>query len=113
MVTDEDDGALVGALYSPLAEMVPDAEFPPGAPFALHVTCVLLLPEMIAVYCAVAPSVTLFAPVRVRATLGGGGGGGGGGAVNVTEMLWETEGSARLVPATVTIDDEGALAGAV
>jgi hypothetical protein len=111
MVTDEDAGITAGALYSPLAEMVPDAEFPPGTPFTLHITCVLLLPETTAVYCALAPSVMLFAPVRVRVTLGGGGG--GGGAVNATLMLCEIEGSARLVAVMVTTEDEGALAGAL
>jgi hypothetical protein len=74
----------------------------------LHVTPVLLLPVTVAVYCAVVPSVTLFAPFTVTDTCGG-----GGGAVSVTAMLCDTVASARLVAVMVTFEPCGMEPGAV
>ena len=90
-------------------EMVPAVEFPPAIPFTLHVTCLLLLPETVAVYCAVPPTVTLFAPLNDSVTTGGG----GGGDTSETERLCETVASATLVAVTVTVEDDGAALGAL
>ena len=71
------DGRIVGAVYSPLAEIVPIVEFPPATPFPVHVTLPFELPVTVAWNCCVCPrnSVAL-AGCTVTLTLGGGGGGG-------------------------------------
>jgi hypothetical protein len=105
----EELGMVPGALYRPLVEMEPTVEFPPATPFTLHLTCVLLLPETLAVYCALVPTVTLFAPLNDSVTLGGG----GGGEISETERLCETVGSATLVALMVTAEDDGTAVGAL
>lgn len=40
-----------GALYSPLVLIVPVDVLPPATPFTFQVTCVLVLPETVAVNC--------------------------------------------------------------
>jgi hypothetical protein len=108
IVTVEGWGAVAGAVYRPLAEMVPSVAFPPVTPFTLQVTRVFELPLTVAVYCEELPKVTLVAPLRVSVTVGG-----GGGAAIVTTRLCATEGTATLVAVMVTFEVGGAVAGAV
>jgi len=69
-------GKSVGALYTPLAEMVPDAAEPPATPFTLQVTVWLEALETVAEKGTVFPRRTV-ADRGLTATLMDGGGGGG------------------------------------
>jgi hypothetical protein len=76
----------------------------------LQITPVFELPVTVATYWDEVPSTTLVAPVRLSVT---GGGGGGGAEASATVRLRATVESARLVAVIITVDDGGALAGAV
>ena len=47
--TVADAGRIVGALYTPSGVIVPEVALPPGVPFTLQLTAVLLLPVTVAV----------------------------------------------------------------
>jgi hypothetical protein len=85
--------AVAGAVYSPLVEMVPAVELPPGTPSTDHCTPVLVVPVTVAVNCFVVLAVTL-AEVGVMLTAISGG-------VTVTEALADLLESALLVAVTV------------
>jgi len=68
------------------------------------------VPVTVAAYCDDVPSVTLLAPLTASFT---GGGGGGGGTTRTTTRLRATEGSATLAALIVTVEEPGAVAGAV
>ena len=91
--------------------MEPIDGFPPITPFTLHVTLVLVLPVIVAVYWDVVPSVTFAGPFNARVT------GvltvGGGGVASATGRLCETVGLATLVAVMVIVAGSGALVGAV
>jgi hypothetical protein len=101
MVTFGDCGAVCGAVYSPLVEMVPTDPSPPSTPSTLQVTPVFVLPVTVATYCDVSPRVTLVAPLKVSVTVPPD----GMGAANVTERLCETDESAWLVAVIVTFGE--------
>jgi hypothetical protein len=69
-------GNTVGALYSPLLEMVPVAAEPPPTPFTCHTTAWFAVPLTAAVNCVVSPSLTCDEPVTLTVTAGGVGAGG-------------------------------------
>ncbi len=72
-------GKSAGAVYKPVAEIVPTALFPPNTPLTLHVTAVLLAFVTSAENSCVFPSNTeLNCGVTFTMMEGGGGGGGGG-----------------------------------
>src|SRR5689334_25208674 len=48
-------GMTAGAVYKPVAEIVPYVELPPAVPFTVHVTFVFAEFETVAVNCCVAP----------------------------------------------------------
>jgi hypothetical protein len=73
-------GKSAGAVYKPVAEIVPTALFPPTTPLMLHVTAVLLAFVASAEKSCVFPSNTEL-DCGVTFTLMEGGGGGGGGPV--------------------------------
>ena len=50
---------LAGAVYRPLAEIVPKPACPPAIQFTLHTTSVLLVPLTVALNCCVAPGGTV------------------------------------------------------
>jgi hypothetical protein len=56
------DGTAGGAVYMPDEVTVPTVEFPPGAPFTIQFTAVLLVPETPALNCWECPTVTLALP---------------------------------------------------
>ena len=84
MVTAEEAGTDIGALYFPLREIVPTVELPPMMPLTLQITEVFELPVTVAVYCEVVPGVTLVGPLSLSFTLGA------RGAERATVRLWET-----------------------
>jgi hypothetical protein len=94
--------------------MVPTVALPPAVPFTAQETPVLLVPVTAAEYWDDVPSVTLLAPeiamvivgVLPPLTVGGG-------VARATERLLDADGSAALVAVMVTLEDCGALAGAV
>lgn len=51
MVTPGGDGMIAGAVYSPVAEIVPSVALPPTAPFTSQVTVVLDAPATVAWNC--------------------------------------------------------------
>src|SRR5215470_10404376 len=76
-------GRSTGAVYSPVAVIVPKAAFPPGTPLTVQVTPVSGVPLTLAEKLSALPSNTeLFCGVTL--TVMGGGGGGGGGATGPT-----------------------------
>ena len=58
-VTVFGDGAVAGAVYKPLAEIVPHAGPAQPAPVTVHVTAVLELPVTVALNCCALPACTL------------------------------------------------------
>ena len=52
-------GALGGAVYKPVGDMVPTDEFPPATPATSQFTAVFLLPDTVAVNCCDRPTCTL------------------------------------------------------
>ena len=52
-------GTLDGALYRPVADIVPTVEFPPTTPPTSQITAVFLVPETVAVNCWDRPTCTL------------------------------------------------------
>jgi hypothetical protein len=67
MVTEFDEGAVAGAVYTPAASIRPTPALPPATPLTLHETPALELPLMLAVYWALLPNVTVAGPVSVSA----------------------------------------------
>jgi len=59
IVTDGELGRTLGAVYSPMLEIVPTVGFPPEMLFTLQLTAVLAAPVTEAVNCWVLPSNTL------------------------------------------------------
>jgi len=59
MLTDAGFGTSVGAVYSPLVEIVPTVTLPVDTPFTLHVTAVLEVPVTVGVNCCVPPTATV------------------------------------------------------
>ena len=55
MFTVAGDGAVAGAVYSPVFDIVPTVELPPLIAFTSHVTAVLDAPVTEAVNCWVCP----------------------------------------------------------
>ena len=52
-------GIVPGAVYRPLAEIVPTVDVPPKVPLTSQLTAVLLVPETVAENCCGLPSCTL------------------------------------------------------
>ena len=52
-------GMVLGAVYSPVALMVPTVALPPATPFTCQVTAVFVVPETVAVNWSVAPGLTV------------------------------------------------------
>ena len=71
-------GSFAGAVYRPVAEIVPAVAFPPTTPFTAQATVVLLELPTVAVNCCVCVIVTEAAPGAISTVTAGGGGGGGG-----------------------------------
>jgi len=72
-VTGPGDDNVLGAVYRPEFEIVPQVEFPPFKQFTDHVTPVFELPVTVSVNCCVAPIAReAVVGVRVTATTRGG-----------------------------------------
>ena len=100
------DGTLAGAVYSPVALIVPVVAFPPVTLFTCHVTAVFAVPETVAVNCCVRPVVTVAVlGLTVTTTAGG--------AVTVTTAVPDFVESACEVAITVTVPPVGTVEGAV
>jgi hypothetical protein len=108
IVTDDGFGIVPGAVYSPVAEIVPIVELPPTVPLTLHVTDVFVEFTTVAVNCCAAAGATV---TLDGATLTVTGGGAGGETVTVAEPM--AVGLAALVACTVTVAGLGIAAGAV
>jgi hypothetical protein len=108
IVTDDGFGIVPGAVYSPVAEIVPIVELPPTVPLTLHVTDVFVEFATVAVNCCAAAGATV---TLDGATLTVTGGGAGGETVTVAEPM--AVGLAALVACTVTVAGLGIAAGAV
>ena len=67
-------GMELGAVYNPLALMVPAVVLPPGVPFTCQVTAVFVVPVTVARNCIVEPGLTV-AEAGVTVTVIGAGGG--------------------------------------
>jgi hypothetical protein len=66
-------GITLGAVYSPLAFIVPTVELPPAVPFTCQVTVVFAVPVTVPKNCFVAPGLTVTdAGVTVTVICGGG-----------------------------------------
>ena len=74
MVTATGEGRICGAVYSPVALIVPTVELPPVMPFTLHVTVVFVVLVTDAVNGCVAPSSTFCVPGATETATAGGGG---------------------------------------
>ena len=93
-------GTLAGAVYNPLAEIVPTDELPPTTPPTSQFTPVFVVPDTLAVNCCDLPTCTLALPGDIVTVIGVGPGAGS----IVTFAL------ALLVPSVaVTTTDELAL----
>ena len=78
-------GKLAGAVYRPVASIVPSVAFPPATPFTPHVTAVLVVFVTITVNCCVAPTRTGTFPPGDTLTIIRAPGGAGDGAVEDDE----------------------------
>jgi len=94
-------GALAGAVYKPLAEIVPSAVLPPVTPFTIHVTAWLVVPVTTAEYWPVCPKTTLAGPLTATEI---------GTTVTLTEPVAEFD---RTLTAVMVTALEGAVAGGV
>lgn len=83
-----DAGRSAGAVYTPVALIVPLAAVPPATPLTLQVTLVLLELVTVATNACEAPSTTEALPgVTVTLMVGGGGDGGGNAAAELAPPL--------------------------
>jgi hypothetical protein len=76
--TVAEEGIAAGAVYRPLAEMVPSRAFPPTTWFTVQLTDWLIEPLTLAAYCAVEPSATVSDPLTDTVTAGAGAAGAAG-----------------------------------
>jgi hypothetical protein len=67
-------GAIEGALYKPVEEIVPTDKFPPTIPSTSQFTAVLVVPETVAVNCCESPTCTLALPGEIVTDTGVGAG---------------------------------------
>ena len=74
-------GMTAGAVYKPVAEIVPTAALPPATPLTFQVTDVFALPLTVEVNCCVAAGASVTVVGAMPICTGGGGGGTTGGAV--------------------------------
>ena len=100
------DGTLAGAIYVPVALMVPSAAFPPATPFTFQMTPVLLVFLTVAVNRRLLSTRTLTLIGEIVMVTGG------GGLVMVTAALPIAKGTALLVACMVTVAGEGTATGA-
>lgn len=70
-VTVEGLGIVLGAVYNPLAVIVPTVALPPAVPFTCQVTAVFVVPVTVSMNCLVAPGLTV-AEAGVTVTVIGG-----------------------------------------
>ena len=78
-----DVGRSAGAVYTPVALIVPVVAVPPATPLTLQVTLVLLELVTVATNACEAPSTTDALPGVTETLMAGGGGGGGGSAAEL------------------------------
>jgi hypothetical protein len=97
-------GALAGATYSPLVEIVPQAAPVQPLPATLQVTAVLVVPRTVAANCCLPPTITC-AVAGATATETG--------TVMVTDAVLDLVESAAAVAVTDTWGGFGAADGAV
>ena len=69
IVTEAEAGIVAGAVYKPVAEIVPEVAFPAAIPFTSHVTLWFEALLTMAVNCVLAPSRTLEAPATLTVTV--------------------------------------------
>ena len=98
-------GTLAGAVYMPLAAMVPTVALPPATPLIDQVTEWLWAPVTVAEYWLCVPIVSVDGPVTVTVAVAGA-------ACNATEMMPEIEESTALTAAMVIVPEDGIAAGA-
>jgi hypothetical protein len=103
-VTTGGEGTVIGAVYTPVAEIMPTVAFPPATLLTLQVTVVLEDPLTVAMNVWVMPVCTL-AVIGVIDTMTG--------VVMVTCAEADFVGSAADVADTVTVAGVGADTGAV
>jgi len=100
-------GTLAGAVYKPLAAMVPMVALPPATPLIDQVTDWFWAPVTVAEYWLSVPTVSVDGPVTVMEVAGV-----AGAACNATEMMPEIEELAALTAAMVTVPLDGIADGA-
>lgn len=96
---------LAGAVYKPVASMVPTVALPPAMPLTAQVTVVVMVPVTVAVNCCIAPVAMLGVEGDTLTVMG---------VVMDTTVVATKEGSTTLVAVTVTVPGVGgATAGAM
>jgi hypothetical protein len=105
IVTVAGEGTIAGAVYNPLAEILPLVEVPPATPFTDQVTLVSEFVLVTAAVNCIVPANRTEPLVGETVTVATG--------VTVTCARSDFVGSATLVTVTVTVDCVGTTAGAV
>jgi hypothetical protein len=101
-------GIVAGAVYRPVAEIVPTVVLPPAVPFTLQVTAVFVEFATVAVNCVDPEGATVTLAGDTLTVTGGGAGG-----CTVTVAVPTADGLAALVACTVTVAGLGIAAGAL
>jgi hypothetical protein len=67
-------GIVLGAVYNPVAVIVPTVALPPVVPFTCQVTAVFVVPVTVSMNCLLAPGLTVVEAGVTVTVIGGGGG---------------------------------------